>query len=870
MQHRTITPARHADSPNPLIDLAETPFVLPAVPLDWEPAEPGGRLRAGLSSFGAGGANAHLVIEDYPDPPRRVELARPDLVLLSACDAERLRVTAEALLAAIRRDPMPLADVAHTLRVGRQAMAARLAILAEDERDLETKLAGWLSGVAAPAVLSGAVTAGATRRLSETAEGQAAAQEALQNADLPRLASLWVAGAEIDWEGLSLPLRPRLVALPGYPFRRERYWLPVVAAPVATVAPAPAPAPPAAALAEAAQPEPVQAEPVQAEPLQAEGRVRTQLFARIWQPAPVGGWRAGSPPPVFVLTRDDDLGSRLGERWDADVVVIRPDGGFAASDGGMLRMNPAEEADHAALIAHLARRAPGGFALVQALDWPCAGPGEGSGDAAMATVLLIQAAQRAGIAELRILHLFADGDDRPLDQAVGALARSAMQEGEGCRLRAVGIAGAADAAAAAAICRDELLAADDAAEVFYSGGRRQVPAIAVVEADPSAATIGFRIGGAYLLVGGLGEVGCALAERLGRDYRARIAIIGRSDPRGAALKRLNRLRESGLQVQYEACDLTDRDGLARALSTIRAQCGRLHGVMHLARTVEDALLVRKSAASVRRVMAAKVAGSIALDAALADEPLDWFVLCSSLAAWLGLAGGGDYALACAFQNGFARLRQQKVERGERSGRTVAICWPQWQHDRYLNESKLRRLAAEGLQTIDARDGLRIIAQVLQSDQTEVAAVKGNERALHRLTLAYAPTRPADAFAAELRGLSDAALAAYLDYLGAVEPQPEAPAQEKPPLPAAPAASPEELVLDTVCDFLKLPPERFAADSAFAEFGLDSIKALHLAERLQVRLGVPVDPAMFYEFPTVSALVQGLAGRSGGALVRALP
>lgn len=332
---------------------------------------------------------------------------------------------------------------------------------------------------------------------------------------------------------------------------------------------------------------------------------------------------------------------------------------------------------------------------------------------------------------------------------------------------------------------------------------------------------------------------------------------------------MTRLRDSGLQVHYEACDLTDREALHAALGAIRSRLGHLHGVMHLARTVEDALLVRKSAASVSRVMAAKVAGSIALDAALADEPLDWFVLCSSLAAWLGLAGGGDYALACAFQNGFARLRQQKVERGERAGRTVAICWPQWQHDRYLNESKLRRLAAEGLQTIDARDGLRIIAQVLQSDRTEVAAIKGNERAFHRLMQAYAPPpapKPAqNGFAAELAGLSDAELAAYLDYLAAAPvvagPAPGAVAEDEPA---------EQVVLDIICGFLKLPPERFTPESEFAEFGLDFIKALHVAERLQARLGQPVDPAMFYEFPTLGAFVRGLGDRSAGQPARARP
>jgi len=115
----------------------------------------------------------------------------------------------------------------------------------------------------------------------------------------------------------------------------------------------------------------------------------------------------------------------------------------------------------------------------------------------------------------------------------------------------------------AAICRDELLSSDDAPEVLYRDAVRHVPQIEAAAGDPQAPTIGFRIGGAYLLVGGLGEVGCAIAERLAREYRARIAIIGRSDPRGPALERLHRLREAGIQVHYEACDLNDRLGLER-------------------------------------------------------------------------------------------------------------------------------------------------------------------------------------------------------------------------------------------------------------------------------------------------------------------
>ncbi|MCW5698055.1 MAG: SDR family NAD(P)-dependent oxidoreductase [Bauldia sp.] len=865
LRHRTIAPSRHAATPNPLIDLAATPFVLPAEPSAWQPAVTGGRLRAGISSFGAGGANAHLVVEEYPVPARNEALeSRPDLVVLSARDAAQLRVVVEQLLAFLRATPVALADLAHTLRVGREAMASRLAVMADDLSDLTGKLAAWLEGQPAQAV------GGTARMLSETEEGQALLAGLMARGDVARLGQLWAEGADIDWSALQLASAPRLVALPTYPFRRERYWLPTgaatpvvpAAAPLDAVS-APAPQP---AMAEA--PEALHADEAVAT---SDRPARIQLFTRTWQPAPAVLQRESTR--VLVLARDPALARELTARWPGAVIAVLPGAEFAVVDGQTLKIDPFSEAAHAALIARVAARDPEGFAVVQALDWQAAGhPVEGDG--ARTSILLTQAIQRSNAANVRVLHVFAAADERPLDQAVGSLARSAMQESASCRMRAVGITGSATVDAVAAICRDELLAADDAPEVLYRDGVRQVPQIEVAAADPQAPAINFRIGGAYLLVGGLGEVGCAIAERLAREYRAHIAIIGRSDPRGPALERLRKLREAGIQVHYEACDLNDRLGLERAMAAIRDNLGRLHGVMHLARTVEDALLVRKTASSVARVMAAKVEGSIMLDAVLAGEELDWFVLCSSLAAWLGLAGGGDYALACAFQSGFARLRQQKVEAGERHGRTVSICWPQWQHDRYLNPAKLRRLAAEGLQTIDARDGLRIIVQALQSHGNEVAAVKGSEPAFRRLTLAYradtlstvpaaAPADEGD-IAAELQAMSDAELAAYLEYLARFE---TAPAAAPPPVAATTDESIEDAVVDTICSFLKLPPERFGPDSEFAEFGLDSIKALHVAERLQKRLAVQVDPAMFYEFPRIGAFARAVAARAGTAQER---
>src|SRR4026207_1199034 len=101
------------------------------------------------------------------------------------------------------------------------------------------------------------------------------------------------------------------------------------------------------------------------------------------------------------------------------------------------------------------------------------------------------------------------------------------------------------------------------------------------------------------------------------------------------------------------------------MGQVKAKVGQIDGVIHLARQVEDGLLLHKSFESFERVLRAKVEGTLSLDEATRNEPLEFFLLFSSLAAY-GLKGSADYAYATAFQNGFTRWRQAQVDAGRQS------------------------------------------------------------------------------------------------------------------------------------------------------------------------------------------------------------
>ncbi|HUU36050.1 MAG TPA: aminotransferase class III-fold pyridoxal phosphate-dependent enzyme, partial [Vicinamibacterales bacterium] len=140
VRHATLPPTLHFENPNPECHFPTSPFVVSGRARPW-PAT-GGPRRAGVSSFGIGGTNAHVVLEEAPAVPAR---GLPDganqLLVWSAKSAAALDAATRDLTAFLAAHPeVPLADVAHTLRVGRQGFAHRRALVCADHDDAVTAL----------------------------------------------------------------------------------------------------------------------------------------------------------------------------------------------------------------------------------------------------------------------------------------------------------------------------------------------------------------------------------------------------------------------------------------------------------------------------------------------------------------------------------------------------------------------------------------------------------------------------------------------------------------------------------------------------------------------------------------------------------
>ena len=131
LHHKVLPASLHFQSPNPKLNLSETPFFVNAQQRAW-PEGPGPR-RAGLNSLGAGGTNAHVVLEEASErahePPNRSE----QLLVLSARSATALQAATDRLRRHLEDHPeTPLADAAFTLQMGRRRFAHRRAFVASD------------------------------------------------------------------------------------------------------------------------------------------------------------------------------------------------------------------------------------------------------------------------------------------------------------------------------------------------------------------------------------------------------------------------------------------------------------------------------------------------------------------------------------------------------------------------------------------------------------------------------------------------------------------------------------------------------------------------------------------------------------------
>ena len=655
---------------------------------------------------------------------------------------------------------------------------------------------------------------------------------------LAGLGKLWLAGVEMDWATLQEGARRR-VPLPTYPFERQRYW----------VDPAPAAA--------------------QAAASRSAGGKTPDLADWFWVPA----WRESVPPAadgpeggtwLLFLDRDgvgEALSARLAER--GRVISVAAGDGFARLAEGAYAVDPASAGDVLSLLDDLAVRGALPDRVVHL--WSLGGgtaadPVEGAREAQttgfLSLVFLAQALAARGVTAPLELTAVADGLCdvtgsevlRPEKATLVGPCLVIPRELPGVTCRAVDVEPRDGAAAVAAALLRELALPPAERLVAWRGRRRWVQGFQPLRIEAPAETAPrVRPGGAYLITGGTGGMGLLLAELLARAG-GRPVLLGRSGlpPRGAwddwlashppadrVSRRLRKVREIeslGSEVMVLAADVADRDAMAEALRRVRESLGPIRGVLHAAGTAAGGLMALRSEEDLRATLAPKVEGTLVLADLLRGEPLDFFVLFSSLSSILGGAGHADYCAANAFLDAFA---QQAAARG--GPPAMAVAWDTWRDVGMAVEAdlpdELRRQREQHLRDgIEPAEGVEVFRRLLA-------------RPLPRIAVA---TRPLPALVEWAHRQAEAAEG---------EARPEArPAHPRPGLRQAYVAPRNEIESALAGIWQEvLGLSSVGVQDPFPELGGHSLLAMRVAARVQKRFGVHLPLRSFFEAPTIAEL-----------------
>ncbi len=134
LQHKKLPPTLHFEQPNPRIDFDNTPFYVNTSLRDWRCE--GFPRRAGVSSLGVGGTNAHVILEEAPEPVASGDSRPWQLLILSAKSNPALDRASTRLADLLHNQPeLNLADAAYTLCEGRHAFSHRRIAVCQDIDD---------------------------------------------------------------------------------------------------------------------------------------------------------------------------------------------------------------------------------------------------------------------------------------------------------------------------------------------------------------------------------------------------------------------------------------------------------------------------------------------------------------------------------------------------------------------------------------------------------------------------------------------------------------------------------------------------------------------------------------------------------------
>ncbi|WP_444944874.1 SDR family NAD(P)-dependent oxidoreductase [Microbulbifer sp. ZKSA006] len=713
LKHQKLVPTLHVRETNPNIDFMESPFVVQNALESWHrpTVSVEGKSKeypriAGVSSFGAGGSNAHVIIEEFtPEQDghqqHRFEQGHQFAFVLSARTEEQLMRVAENLKNELEKkkeiSAKDLESIAYTLQVGRAELNERLAVLAKSGGELLDKLEGFTNGTGADAdVYRGTVQQNKhmTEVLTKDKDFKAMLDSWTQQGKFSKVLDLWTKGIEVDWGRFySAGHLPHRVSLPTYPFARDRYWIDFVQSNSTSL------------LANAGE-----------MPAPAENKVaETRFLEKVWTHTPEKSNQVRDDDNVLILhsVQTKPLAELVAGHFDRVTLLCEQD---IPDRGGALNALIGQCNGWVDLIGC-------GSDDTQSLNW---------------INVLQQLIENSRQRELRLLCVtgglesFRNSQINLSGASRAALYRMLQSEYTSLQSKHIDLA-ANDLLSedSAKLIVDEYNTRCSAVEVCYRKGLRYVSSLAQLDpASPSRYSPPVRMGKidenqVLLVVGGTRGLGLLCARHYIEKHGVRRVVLTGKQPLPPRsqwhqnnhhspdvlekIHAIEDLEKLGARVEVLCLSLADAEAVSQQLTRVQKELGQIGGIIYSAGCVdtENPAFIRKSTQSIARVLEPKVEGINHILQYFQTTDLEFVLLFSSVSAVVPTLGSGqsDYAMANAYLDYVASDTSKKFP-------VVSIQWPSWK-DTGMGEVNSVAYRDTGFLSLTDKKGLQLLDQIVR-------------------------------------------------------------------------------------------------------------------------------------------------------------